>query len=43
MKVLKLGSKGEEVRVLQRSLSLTADGIFGPKTESAVRHGLRWE
>ena len=45
MKVLKLGSKGEEVRVLQRSLSLTADGIFGPKTESAVKafqsgHGL---
>lgn len=45
MNVLKIGSKGQDVRTLQRALSLTVDGIFGPKTEAAVKafqksHGL---
>jgi hypothetical protein len=37
MTVLKKGSKGESVKTLQEFLKLTADGIFGPKTESAVK------
>lgn len=45
MNVLKKGDKGNDVRTLQRALSLTVDGIFGPKTEAAVKafqsgHGL---
>ena len=35
--VLKLGSRGNEVKVLQDKLSLKADGIFGPLTEEAVK------
>ena len=35
--VLKLGSRGNEVKVLQEKLNLKADGIFGPLTEEAVR------
>jgi hypothetical protein len=43
--VLKLGSKGPGVVTLQEFLKITADGDFGPKTESAVKswqkaHGL---
>lgn len=43
--ILKIGTKGEEVKRLQRLLRLTADGIFGPATEAAVKeyqktHGL---
>lgn len=43
--VLKKGSKGKEVKLLQEFLGLTADGVFGPKTERMVkdwqrRHGL---
>lgn len=34
--LLKIGSKGEDVKKLQTKLSLTADGSFGPKTEAAV-------
>lgn len=39
---LRLGSRGEKVKQLQRDLTslgykLTADGIFGPKTEAAVK------
>jgi hypothetical protein len=37
MTVLKKGSKGESVKTLQEFLKLTTDGIFGPKTESAVK------
>lgn len=36
-KVLKLGSKGPQVRRLQRLLKLKQDGQFGPLTESAVK------
>lgn len=35
--VLKLGSKGNEVKTLQEKLNLKADGIFGPLTEEAVK------
>jgi peptidoglycan hydrolase-like protein with peptidoglycan-binding domain len=36
-KTLRRESEGELVKVVQRKLGLTADGIFGPKTEAAVR------
>ena len=35
--LLKLGSKGEQVKILQEFLGLNADGNFGPKTEKAVK------
>lgn len=35
-KILKRGDRGEEVKLLQRWLGVTADGIFGPITESAL-------
>ena len=35
--ILKKGSKGSEVRELQKLLHLYEDGIFGPLTEEAVR------
>jgi hypothetical protein len=34
--LLKLGDKGEDVKVLQKALGLTVDGDFGPKTKAAV-------
>jgi peptidoglycan hydrolase-like protein with peptidoglycan-binding domain len=37
MAMLRRGLCGEPVRILQESLGLTADGIFGPNTEAAVR------
>ena len=38
MSVLKKGSKGEEVKILQRALNITpVDGDFGAKTEAAVK------
>ncbi len=37
MTLLKRGSKGEDVAKVQRFLGITADGIFGVKTEAAVK------
>lgn len=34
--VLQQGATGADVLALQRALSLTADGVFGPKTRAAV-------
>jgi hypothetical protein len=44
-RVLKKGAHGKKVKVVQRSLHLPADGIFGPATKRAVKrfqrkHGL---
>lgn len=43
--VYKKGSKGDEVKKIQKALNINADGDFGPKTEEAVKkfqkeHGL---
>ncbi len=38
--LLKVGSRGEEVKQLQAKLGLGADGVFGPGTEAAVK---RWQ
>jgi hypothetical protein len=38
--VLKLGSKGQEVKVLQEFLGINADGIFGPITRQKV---MEWQ
>lgn len=35
--LLKKGSKGEEVKQLQKVLGLTADGDFGPNTEKGLK------
>ena len=35
--ILKLGNRGNEVKLLQEKLNLKADGIFGPLTEEAVK------
>jgi len=37
MEILKLGSKGEDVKKLQEYLDLKVDGEFGPMTERAVK------
>lgn len=37
MKILKKGMQGNEVKVLQQKLNVDADGIFGNKTDKAVR------
>lgn len=37
MTTIKIGSRGEDVKILQTRLSLLADGIFGPLTEEAVK------
>jgi peptidoglycan hydrolase-like protein with peptidoglycan-binding domain len=36
--LLVLGSTGPSVRQVQRALDLVVDGIYGPRTERAVRH-----
>lgn len=46
MALYKIGSRGEMVKRIQRSLNLAADGIFGHITEEAVKdfqrtHGLK--
>jgi len=38
--ILKVGSKGEDVKKLQQKLGLSADGVFGPGTEKAVK---KWQ
>lgn len=35
--LLKLNSRGEQVKVIQEFLEITTDGIFGPNTEKAVK------
>ena len=35
--VLRRGSKGAEVKILQSHLGIASDGSFGPGTENAVR------
>ena len=37
MNTLKRGSKGEDVKTLQKVLNITPDGDFGTKTEAAVK------
>lgn len=37
MEILKNGSKGEQVKILQKLLDITADGIFGKNTEAKVK------
>lgn len=37
MTTLRIGSKGDDVRKLQRLLKINVDGIFGPVTAEAVR------
>ncbi len=38
--ILKIGSRGEDVKKLQQKLGLSADGVFGPGTEKAVK---KWQ
>ena len=40
--VLKLGSRGNEVKLLQEKLNLKVDGIFGPLTEEDVKNSQRY-
>lgn len=35
--ILNVGSRGNSVKLVQAKLGLTADGIFGPKTDMAVK------
>jgi peptidoglycan hydrolase-like protein with peptidoglycan-binding domain len=36
-RLLKFGSRGADVKAVQRALGVTADGVFGPQTRAAVR------
>lgn len=43
--ILKVGSTGDNVKILQQKLGMISDGVFGPKTSQAVKafqssHGL---
>lgn len=38
--ILRTGARGEGVKILQEALGITADGIFGPGTENALK---RWQ
>jgi putative chitinase len=38
--ILKIGSKGEDVKKLQAKLGLGTDGVFGPGTDAAVK---KWQ
>ena len=35
--IIKLGSTGNDVKLIQQAVGATADGIFGPKTEEYVK------
>ena len=37
MRVLRRGSKGNEVKILQDLLGISVDGSFGPQTDREVR------
>lgn len=37
MEIIKKGSKGESVKLLQKYLGITQDGVFGANTETAVK------
>lgn len=37
METIKLGSKGDSVKLLQEKLNLSVDGVFGPNTEKSVK------
>lgn len=37
MNIIKKGSKGSEVKLIQQKLNLIVDGVFGPLTEEAVK------
>ncbi|NCV23783.1 MAG: peptidoglycan-binding protein [Proteobacteria bacterium] len=37
MGVLRKGSKGEGVKIMQEALGISADGDFGPGTERALK------
>ena len=37
METLKLGSKGDAVKLVQAKVGATQDGDFGPKTEALVK------
>ena len=39
--MLKIGSTGEDVKLLQTKLGLTPDGVFGPGTEKKVKEWQR--
>ena len=39
--ILKKGSKGNEVKLIQEFLGIENDGIFGPGTERAVKNWQR--
>jgi putative chitinase len=36
-RAVQIGSRGDDVRAIQRRLGVTADGIFGPITDAAVK------
>ena len=40
MNTLKQGSKGGDVKLLQKYMGVTQDGIWGPKTTEAVK---KWQ
>lgn len=37
MKTIRIGSVGEDVKILQTQLGILVDGVFGAKTETAVK------
>jgi hypothetical protein len=36
-KVIRVGSKGAQVKAVQKAVGAVSDGVFGPKTEAAVK------